>query len=213
MHGCQKWGVQVDQRRVKRDVLRRLCENARASAAATTAGVLRLWQQQPLALLAVAAWSGAGHQTAKMVAWRAWSGYARRRLRFKALVGWRAALPEELSQRAVFAGWRAAAALQRAADACVRTPRSGGSTPRTRLGEPRSEALDTDSEDVCIGAVPWRCMPPLPPLWHEFLTKAAVLEPVAEGARMHEATLRRKMLSVLQVKVWFPVGLLVAQKQ
>ena len=194
--------AQVDQRRVKREVFHRLRENARASAAATTAGVLRLWQRQPLALLAVAAWSGAGHQTAKILAWRAWAGYARRRLRFKALVGWRAALPEEANARAVFAGWRAAAALQRAADARARTtPRSGGSTPRTRLGEPRpSVAGSTDDAPEAL-AVPWLFAAPLPPLWREPLAKAAVMEAVVEGARMHESALRRKMLAVLQVRV------------
>jgi hypothetical protein len=61
--------VQVDQQRIKKKVLRRLQEHAAASAALTAAGVLRLWQQQPLSLLVVAAWMGEGHQDAKISAW------------------------------------------------------------------------------------------------------------------------------------------------
>jgi hypothetical protein len=196
--------MQVDQRHIKKKVLRRLQEHASACATLTAAGVLRLWQRQPLALLVVAAWTGEGHQLAKILAWRAWSGYTLRRIRFKALLGLRSAAPEVLNLAVLFAGWCAATKLRPAvvpiATSLSSKPETTpGEAKRVRLGAPRPQKVG--ASEVMATALPWRYMPALPPLWRESVPKRKILEVVDASERMSESMLRRKVAAILQIKV------------
>lgn len=195
--------MQVDQRRTKKNVLRRLQEHAAASATLTAAGVLRLWQRQPLALLIVAAWMGEGHQVAKILAWRAWSGYTRRRIRFKALLGLRSAASEVLTLGIVFAGWRAATRMEASATAAASCGPDAIACegPRAYLEAHKYRRAAGSERGVATSALPWRHMPPLPPLWREPVSKRKILEAVAESERMSESLLSRKVAAILQVKV------------
>ena len=77
--------LQVNERAVKAEALRRFREHALASRATTAAGVILLWQRPFPVLHVLAVWRGAEHQVAKLQAWRRWRSAATRRVRFKVL--------------------------------------------------------------------------------------------------------------------------------
>jgi hypothetical protein len=173
--------VQTNERAVKASLLRRLAAHARASLVTAAAGTLLLWQTPVPALRALALWTGADDQVAKLDAWRAWRGYAVLRMRFKVLAGVRHAMPAVLSLRRAWGAWRAASA----------------SKARERLQSVEAEG-DADLEG---GVAAWRHVPALPPLWREPISRVAVMEAVAEEAWLPQKLLRRKVLAVSTIKV------------
>ena len=149
---------------------------------------------------------------AKLDAWKAWRGFAARRLRFKVLVGIVHAVPDAFSLRHAWAAWRAyvAAAVRlkpqsahtadlvanEAGTAHAEHVQAQGARAPAHSGTHGDGAGDSGSGCAALGF-----MPALPPCWKEPISKAAIMDAVDKEERLPTKYLKRKVQAVDVIQV------------
>eukprot|EP00892_Ulva_mutabilis_P003853 jgi/Ulvmu1/183/UM001_0187.1 len=213
--------LMVDRHKVKLAAFTAMREHAHALRAVRVASALQLAQRPLPALMAAAALLDLPHELWKLRVWRAWRGYAVRRLRLQVLAGMMVACPDALLLRRAVHAWLTAVSASQPAAHASRAGALDSPTPVAQQ-EPAGGAVQLPGVDTERGGVEGsvgldcaaersgqaravpprrvRLVSPLPPLWKEAMEKRVIMEALPAEERLSSLRLKKRMHTMLAVK-------------